>query len=48
MCSVKVRIVEPRMGAAPDFVSGVQGAAYAFTSGHETVYNFVNNSQPRS
>lgn len=30
------------MGAAPDFVSGVQGAAYAFTSGHETVYNFVN------
>ncbi|HCU4631747.1 TPA: hypothetical protein OUV43_004938, partial [Escherichia coli] len=22
--------------------SGVQGTAYAFTSGHETAYNFVN------
>lgn len=41
MCSVKVNIVEPRIGTAPDFVSGVQGTAYAFTSGHETDYNFV-------
>ncbi|WP_431623116.1 hypothetical protein [Enterobacter cloacae] len=42
MCSVKVKIVEPRLGSAPNFVSGVQGTAYAFTSGHETAYNFVN------
>ncbi|CAM3331194.1 hypothetical protein HZS38_04970 [Xenorhabdus nematophila] len=42
MCSVKVKLVEPRIGVAPDFVSSVQGAAYAFTSGHETAYNFVN------
>ncbi len=39
MCSVKVKIVEPRLGSAPNFVSGVH-TAYAFTSGHETAYNF--------
>lgn len=44
MCSVKVKLVEPRIGVAPDFVSSVQGSAYAFTSGHETAYNFVNVS----
>lgn len=42
MCSVKVKITEPRTGTAPSFVSGAQGAAYAFTSGHETQYNYVN------
>ncbi|GHY16695.1 hypothetical protein VCSRO163_3370 [Vibrio cholerae] len=42
MCSIKVKIVEPLVGTTPDFVTGVQGAAYAFTSGHETAYNFVN------
>jgi hypothetical protein len=41
MCSVKVKIIEPRTGTAPNFVSGVQGTAYAFTSGHETQYNYV-------
>ena len=44
MCSVKVKIIEPRTGTAPNFVSGAQGAAYAFTSGHETQYNYVNVS----
>jgi hypothetical protein len=42
MCSVKVKIIAPRTGTAPNFVSGAQGAAYAFTSGHETQYNYVN------
>ncbi|EMW6613271.1 hypothetical protein AAFF31_001390 [Escherichia coli] len=42
MCVIDVRVVEPIAGTAPDFISGVQGAAYAFTSGHETQYNYVN------
>lgn len=42
MCSVKVKIIAPRTGTAPNFISGAQGAAYAFTSGHETEYNYVN------
>jgi hypothetical protein len=37
-----VKIIAPRTGTAPNFVSGAQGAAYAFTSGHETQYNYVN------
>ncbi|MBW3762671.1 hypothetical protein GL272_19795 [Aeromonas veronii] len=42
MCSIKVRIAEPLRGAAPTFVAGVQGDAYAFTSGHDTQFNFIN------
>ncbi|MBJ7556980.1 hypothetical protein [Marinomonas spartinae] len=44
MCVIDVKIVEPRAGTAPDFVSGAQGAAYAFTSGHESQYNYVKVS----
>lgn len=49
MCSVKVKIVEPRIGAAPDFVSGVQGTAYAFTSGHapqQAIYAAISKQLP--
>ncbi|MCX2803334.1 hypothetical protein OQJ68_16260 [Microbulbifer thermotolerans] len=42
MCSIKVKIVEPAIGTAPDFVSDVRGSVYAFTSGHATQYNFIN------
>ncbi|MFV7516703.1 hypothetical protein [Enterobacter kobei] len=42
MCSIKVRVVEPSRGTAPAFIPGVQGDAYAFTSGHETQFNFIN------
>lgn len=42
MCSIKVRVVEPSRGTAPAFITGVQGDAYAFTSGHETQFNFIN------
>lgn len=48
MCSVDVKIVKPSIGEAPDFVSGVQGTAYAFTSGHATEYNFVNISNGKA
>ena len=42
MCSIKVRIVEPNQDKAPAFITGVQGNAYAFTSGHDTDFNFIN------
>lgn len=42
MCSIKVRIVEPNQDKAPAFITGVQGDAYAFTSGHDTDFNFIN------
>ncbi|WP_234813278.1 hypothetical protein [Candidatus Hamiltonella defensa] len=41
MCSIRVRIVEPLTGSAPRFISGVKGPVYAFTSGHETQYNYI-------
>ncbi|CDG20428.1 Putative lipoprotein [Xenorhabdus poinarii G6] len=48
MCSVEVKIIKPRSGTAPEFLSEAQGAVYAFTSGHETQYNFVNVSNGKA
>lgn len=42
MCAIKVRIVKPRTGIAPEFVHGVSSQIYAFTSGHDTQYNRIN------
>ena len=42
MCSIKVRIVEPNRDKVPTFITGSQRDAYAFTSGHDSEFNYIN------
>lgn len=42
MCQIDIKVVEPRRGTAPGFITGVQGAGYSFTSGDGTEFNYLN------